>query len=107
MNDTDSPASPAADGPTYASNTAHAHFDAETDERPVPAVLEALGEAAERPVDELGVRLHDAVDPDALDDLFRTTATGLRRDEGHVSFAVGEFSVDVHADGHVFARRTR
>jgi hypothetical protein len=107
MNDTDSPASTATDVPNYDANSAHAYFDADAGERPVPAVLEALGEAADRPVDELDVRLHDAVDPDALNDLFRATATGSNRDEGHVSFALDAVAVDVHADGHVFVYRTR
>ena len=106
MNDTDTPASTAGDVPNCDANRAHAYFDADAGERPVPAVLEALDEAADRPVDELDVRLHDAVDPDALNDLFRTTATGSNRDQGQVSFAVAEFSVDVHADGHVFVCRT-
>jgi len=107
MNDTDAPASTPTDVADYVSNRAHAYFDSDAGERPVPAVLEALGEAADCPVDELDVRLHDAVDPDALNDLFRATAVGSNRDEGHVSFAVGTFSVDVHADGHVFVGRTR
>lgn len=106
MHDVDSPTATVADSGNHGPNVAHAQYDPDAGERPVPAVLEALGKAADQPVDALDVRLHDAVDPDALDDLFRATRTGRQRDEGRVSFAVGEFSVDIHACGHVMVQRT-
>lgn len=106
MHDTKSMLGTAIDLGKHAPHVAHAHFDPELGERPVRAVLDALAEASCQPVEDLDVRLHDAVDPDALDDLFRPTRTGAVRDGGRVSFAVGEFEVDVHADGHVFVHRT-
>ncbi|WP_115863185.1 HalOD1 output domain-containing protein [Halorussus litoreus] len=106
MNDTQPTNGTAIDLGTLPPHVAHARFDPELGERPVRAVLDALAEASHRPVEDLDVRLHDAVDPDALDDLFRPTRTGALRNGGHVAFAVGEFEVDVHADGHVFVRRT-
>lgn len=106
MHDTESPVATIEPG-ERAPNAAHARFDPEGGESAVAAVLEALAEAADRPAADLDVRLHDAVDPDALDDLFRPTRTGATRDGGRVSFGVGGFSVDVHATGHVFVRRTR
>ena len=44
--------------------------------------------------------LHDAVNPDALDALFRPTPTGSRVD-GTVSFEYSGYDVTVHADGYV------
>jgi hypothetical protein len=47
------------------------------------------------------------VDPDALNDVFRPTPRGDGRNEGRVAFTLGEFAIDLHANGHVFVRRTR
>ncbi|WP_137284253.1 HalOD1 output domain-containing protein [Halorussus salinisoli] len=90
----------------YSSNVSQAFYDADGDETLVQTVLEALEAASECPSDELKVCLYDAVDPDALEAVFRPTRNGPPRDAGRVSFSVGEFAVDVHANGHVFARRT-
>jgi len=80
--------------------------DPEDDEPLVRTVLSALAEASARPVDELGVRLYDAVDPDALNDLFQPTRRGPVREDGRVAFTLGEFTIDLRASGHVFVRKT-
>jgi hypothetical protein len=89
------------------SGTVHRTFDDCDDEPLVPTVVDALSEASGRPANELSVRLYDAVDPDALNDVFRPTPRGDGRNEGRVAFTLGEFAIDLHANGHVFVRRTR
>lgn len=106
MQDTDSLVATAVDLGKHSPNVYQAFHDADGDETLVRTVLEALEEASERPADEMSVRLYDAIDPDALNDLFQPTRNGPSRDEGRISFTVGEFAVDVHAGGHVFVRRT-
>ena len=106
MHDTESLVATAIDLGNHTPNVAQARYDSEGDRTLVQTVLEALDEASDRPVDELNVCLYDAIDPDALNDLFESTRTGPSRDHGRVSFRVGEFAVDVHAAGHVFVRRT-
>ncbi|MFC7082071.1 HalOD1 output domain-containing protein [Halorussus caseinilyticus] len=90
----------------YSPNVSQAFYDAEGNQTLVQTILEALEDASECPSDELTVRLYDAVDPDALEAIFRPTRSGPPRDAGRVSFSVGRFVVDVHATGHVFVRRT-
>ncbi|USZ69620.1 hypothetical protein NGM10_07790 [Halorussus salilacus] len=103
--ESDSPTETAAALGEHTSNVSQAHHDATSDRSLVATVLDALEDASDRPADEMSVRLYDSVDPDALDALFEPTRRGARRDEGRVSFAVGEFAVTVHADGRVFVRR--
>ena len=81
-----------------------ASYDPAATETLVSAVVRALADASGCPADELGVRLYDAIDPDALAALFRPTRRGAGRDTGRVAFVVGEFEVEVHADGRVLAR---
>lgn len=106
MDNTDSLVATAIDLGNHTPNVAQARYDSEDNGTLVQAVLEALDEASDQPADELSVRLYDAIDPDALNDLFKPTRTGPPRDHGRVSFSVGEFVVDVHATGNVFVRRT-
>ena len=105
MHETDSLVATAVDLEAYSSDVSRAFHDPNGDETLVHTVLEALEEASEQPADEMSVRLYDAVDPDALNDVFEPTQGGLSRDVGRVSFTIGEFAVDVHANGHVFVRR--
>ena len=49
------------------------------------------------------VVLADAIDPDALDALFRPVS-GRPRDEGRVSFTFADYDVTVEADGAVTVR---
>ncbi|UPV75480.1 hypothetical protein M0R89_05275 [Halorussus limi] len=90
------------------SQTIHRAFNDPDDDEPlVETVVDALAEASGRPADELSVCLYDAVDPDALNDIFRPTRRGPGRNDGRVAFTIGEFAVDLHASGHVFVRRAR
>jgi hypothetical protein len=106
MHDTDSLVATAVDLGAYSPNASRAFHDPDGDEPLAHTVLEALEKASEQPADEMSVRLYDAIDPDALNDLFDPTRSGPSRDTGRVSFTVGEFAVDVHATGHVFVQRT-
>lgn len=47
------------------------------------------------------ISLYDAVDPDALDELFRPRHDGTARSRGRVSFVVSGYRVTVEADGDV------
>ncbi len=105
MHEPDSLAATAVD-PGDNSQTVHRAFNDPADDEPlVRTVLDALAEASDRPVDELNVRLYDVIDPDALNDVFRPTQRGADRASGRVAFALGEFAVDLHANGHVVVRR--
>ena len=103
MDDTDSPTATATDFGTQP--VCRAFHDPESDDTLVQTVVEALEDASDRPAHESDVCLYDAIDPDALNDLFEPTYEGSARDGGRVSFTVGEFAVDVHASGHVFVRQ--
>jgi hypothetical protein len=61
-------------------------------------IVEALGETGRSPSDE-GLCLNDVVDPEALDRLFRPTAS--RRARGSVRFRFAGHEVTVRADGQV------
>ncbi|ELY71351.1 HalOD1 output domain-containing protein [Natronobacterium gregoryi] len=47
------------------------------------------------------ISLYDAVDPDALDKLFRPRHDGTARLGGHVSFVVADHRVTVYSDGEI------
>ncbi len=85
-------------------NVSHSYYDPVDGGSLAETILETLEAASDRPATEMNVRLYDAIDPDALDDLFEPTRAGSNRDEGRVSFSIAEFAVDVHASGHVFVR---
>ncbi|WP_435177175.1 HalOD1 output domain-containing protein [Halorussus sp. AFM4] len=105
MHDSESPATTAAEPGNQPSGVSRTFYDPEGDASLVQTILEALDDAA-APGEEPTVRLYDAVDPDALEAIFRPTRNGPRRDAGRVSFTVGAFAVDVYADGQVVVRRT-
>ena len=58
----------------------------------VNAISELTGEASIEPV-------HDHVDPDALEALFRPLSDERRRDRGQVTFPLSGFDVTVDANG--------
>ena len=105
MHDSEPPATTAVEPGNQSSGVSRAFYDPGDDTTLVQTILETLDDAAE-PGEEPTVRLYDAVDPDALEAIFRPTRNGLPRDTGRVSFSVGAFAVDVHASGHVVVRRT-
>lgn len=68
---------------------------------PVPlstVVVEVVAEVAGIDPREVG-RLHEAVDPEALDELFQPTPLAGARQDGEVSFVVDEHRVTVHGTG--------
>lgn len=68
------------------------------------AVIDAVADAAELDPAELGARLYDQVDPDALDNLFGDRHDGTPRGSGHVSFSLLDYEITVYSDGHVVVR---
>lgn len=89
-------------------------FDPQTDtyrsaytypsEPPSIAVPLALTEVTDNRVTDLEP-IHDAtdVDPDALDEVFRPTAGGVRR-EGRVTFTYHGYTVAVESQGRIILR---
>ena len=68
------------------------------------AVIDAVADAAELEPAELGTRLYDRIDPDALDNLFGDRHDGTPRGCGHVVFSLLDYEVTVYSDGHVVVR---
>lgn len=62
----------------------------------VSAIANAIAELSGRSSIE---PIHDYVDPDALEALFRPISEDRRRDRGYVTFTVEEFEVTVDANG--------
>ncbi|WP_227353848.1 HalOD1 output domain-containing protein [Haladaptatus salinisoli] len=71
------------------------------DGRPVSeVVVEAVAEETGTSPERITPPLYDAVDPEALNNLFEDTANAGRR-EGRVVFAYSGFEVTVREDGSV------
>ena len=65
------------------------------------AVVEAIAErAAVEPLD-LDRPLYDAIDPDALENLFPVDTEGRPATEGPVTFSYGEYTVRVFSDRRI------
>lgn len=75
--------------------------DAEEYESTTQAVLEAVAGREGTDPTELEPSLHDVVDPDALNALFESTASGRPRSNGFVEFTYCGYEVTVRADGRV------
>ena len=71
-----------------------------TDATPTEAVVDAVADARDCEPIELPP-LNDAVDPDALDDLFADTPSGRPRYDGHLTFRYCDCTVTVSAVGIV------
>lgn len=69
------------------------------------AVIEAVAEREQVPATELSPpeyeSLHDVIDPEALDRLFRQKLDGTRRGPGTVTFTFCEYEITVESDGQV------
>lgn len=65
-------------------------------------VVLAVAEATDTDPTELEP-LYDVVDPDALDQLFRTHLNGHPRTDGRIVFSMDGCEVTVHANGDVVA----
>lgn len=72
---------------------------------PSQAVVHAVAEAEGVAATELGppeyAPLHDVIDPEALDALFRRKQDGRQRTTGSVSFTYCEYLITVEASGSV------
>ena len=82
----------------------HAIVETTTYDRDQPlsaVVVEAVADAADADPVELGTRLYDQIDPDALDNLFADRHNGMPRGGGHVTFSLLDYEVTVYSDGHV------
>ncbi|QSX00053.1 HalOD1 output domain-containing protein [Haloterrigena alkaliphila] len=64
-------------------------------------VVHALADCLDVDVTEGRVTLYDAVDPDALDGLFRPRHDGRRRSGGTLAFTVRDHYVTVGSDGEI------
>lgn len=80
-------------------NTYRTRHDSQTQQSVSTTVALALEEICDGGV-ESGV-LYDAVDPDALDSLFRPRTAGRSFEHGRVSFPIANHRVIVHANGTI------
>ncbi|MXV61694.1 hypothetical protein GS429_06370 [Natronorubrum sp. JWXQ-INN-674] len=64
-------------------------------------VAHALADCLGTDVTDSRISLYDAVDPDALDQLFRPRHDGRPRSGGSLSFAIHEHYVTVKSDGEI------
>lgn len=88
-------------------NETHSITETGSDDRGEPlstAVIDAVADAADLEPAELGTRLYDQIDPDALDNLFSDRHNGMARGSGHVVFSLLDYEVTVYSDGHVVVR---
>jgi hypothetical protein len=65
-------------------------------------IVEALATVENVEPDELGARLYDSVDPEALDSVYGTAAE--RSERLRLAFTIGDYEVVVSDDGCVLVR---
>ena len=70
-------------------------------ERPSTAVVNAIANHENASPDDIGPRLYDAIDPDALDSLFRPRVDGQERDGGTAVFSYRGYEITYESDGVV------
>ncbi|WP_158058206.1 HalOD1 output domain-containing protein [Halorussus halophilus] len=83
--------------PENSSNPAIRVGDCRSDQRASTRVALALADV--RDEDVTSIRLHDHIDPDALDLLFAPRHDGSERDNGRVSFDVDGYHVTIRSSG--------
>lgn len=94
-----------SDGRFLVTDGAHA-FEARYDDgRPSVAIVRAIATVKGVPATNAGFSLHDYVDADALDGLFRASSPVGRADDLTVEFPVDGYLVSVRADGRVLIGR--
>ncbi|WP_435151961.1 HalOD1 output domain-containing protein [Haladaptatus sp. DFWS20] len=71
------------------------------DEKLSTAVIMALAEVAGGDPAKIGMPLYDAIDPDALDNLFSDKHDGTPRMGGKVVFDILHYQVTVHSYGQI------
>lgn len=67
---------------------------------PTQMIVEKVAEADDVSPEELDPPLIEVIDPDALDDIFRNTATADRRG-GQVTFPYRGYMITVSGDGNI------
>ena len=96
---------PGSDGRFLVTDDACAFETSYDDGRPSVAVVRAIATVEGVPATDVSFSLHDHVDADALDRLFRRSAPADRVDELTVEFPVDGYAVSVRADGRVLIER--
>lgn len=81
-------------------NRSAVEYERGTDETASEAVVTALSSAMEVPRTELDP-IYDAIDPDALDSLFRSNGDAPPQFDGQVGFYYDDHRVRVDSDGTV------
>lgn len=93
--------SDSADSATRDSRPYHAFHDPAS-RTPIGAtLLGALADCTGADAFDCGRSLHDAVDLDALDALFRPRYDGTPRRGGTLTFVVHDYRITVRSDGHI------
>ncbi|WP_231184700.1 HalOD1 output domain-containing protein [Haladaptatus sp. DYF46] len=80
----------------------HTSYRLQDGERPSTAVVNAIAEhEGTSSPNDIGPRLYDAVDPDALDSLFRQRVDGKIRDGGKAVFRYRGYEITYESDGWI------
>ncbi|WP_115864432.1 HalOD1 output domain-containing protein [Halorussus litoreus] len=79
-----------------------ARHDRDRDGPMSETIVEALAAVENVEADELGARLYDSFDPEALDSLYETAAE--RAERLRLAFTIGGYEVVVADDGDFFVR---
>lgn len=79
----------------------HTSYRLQDGERPSTAVVNAIVDLEGSSSDEIGPRLYDAVDPDALDSLFRPRVDGKVRAGGKAVFGYRGYEITYESDGWI------
>lgn len=79
-----------------------AHHDRDRDGPISECIVKALAAVENIEPDELGARLYDSVDPEALDSVYGTAAE--RSERLRLAFTIGDYEVVISDDGNVLVR---
>lgn len=79
----------------------HTSYRLQDGERPSTGVVNAIADHEGTSPHEIGPRLYDAVDPDALDSLFRQRVDGRIRDGGKAVFKYRGYEITYESDGWI------
>lgn len=79
----------------------HTSYRLQDGERPSTAIINAIADHEGTSPDEIGPRLYDVVDPDALDSLFRPRVDGEQRVGGKAVFGYRGYEITYESDGWI------
>ncbi|GKZ14126.1 MULTISPECIES: HalOD1 output domain-containing protein [Haladaptatus] len=79
----------------------HTPYRVQDGERPSTAVVNAIADYEDASPDDIGPRLYDVIDPDALDSLFRPRVDGAARDGGKAVFRYRDYEITYESDGWI------